>query len=154
MTTSPFGGLFDASPYGYTAEELRNIETVHRLRRATMAQRADFLADGHVHHRRGIVHIGQLNPAGPQGMTPDSIPDRDDEMIDIIAKDDRVWALWHVTGTHLGDIYGIPATGRPVRMIELGAWRFVDGKVAESWFFADELGLLRQLGKIGEPDWW
>jgi predicted ester cyclase len=149
-----FAGLFGARPADYTAEEQRNIDTVLALRRVAMSERRRFQADGHVHHRHGIVHIGQLNPDGPQGMTPRSIPDRVDEMIDIIAKDDRVWALWHVTGTHGSDIYGMPATGRPIKMIELGVWRFVDGLVAESWFFADELGLLRQLGKIADPDWW
>jgi ketosteroid isomerase-like protein len=38
-------------------------------------------------------------------------------------------------------------------MLELGIWRFADGRIAEAWFFADELALLRQLGKITDRLW-
>ncbi|MFJ6084959.1 ester cyclase [Streptomyces sp. NPDC092369] len=142
-----------ASTAEYTEEERRNLASFHAQRRALMADRKNYEAEGFVHHQRGIVHIPALDPAAPKGMTPASIPDRTDEIVDVIAKGDRVWALWYVTGTHDGDIYGIPATGQPIRMLELGLWRFVDGKAVEAWFWADEMALLRQIGKITEPVW-
>ncbi|UOZ03440.1 ester cyclase [Amycolatopsis sp. WQ 127309] len=151
---TPLSGLVEtlaASATEYTAEEQRNIEIFTEFRSSGMERRREFTTDDFVRHQHGIVHIGKLNPGGSHGMTPDSIPDRVDEIVDVIAKGDRVWALWYVTGTHDGDVYGIAATGKPVRMLELGVWRFVDGKMAEAWFFADELGLLVQLGKVTGP---
>jgi predicted ester cyclase len=69
-----------------------------------------------------------------------------DTIEDIIAKEDRVWAVWTMRGTHTGQLFGIPPTGRDVEVLEAGVWRLVDGLVAEAWFFGDELALLRQLG--------
>jgi predicted ester cyclase len=73
-----------------------------------------------------------------------------DTIEDLIAKDDRVWAVWTRRGTHTGQLFGIPATGQTIEILEAGIWRLVDGLVIEAWFFGDELRLLRQLGVI--PD--
>lgn len=77
---------------------------------------------------------------------PSAIADRKDEILDIIAKGDRVWCVWKIRGTHTGELFGIPATGREIELLEMGAWRFADGKVVEAWFFADEFALAAQLG--------
>jgi predicted ester cyclase len=61
-----------------------------------------------------------------------------------------VWAVWTMRGTHTGQLFGIPATGQPIEILEAGIWHLVDGQVIEAWFFGDELRLLRQLGVI--PD--
>lgn len=125
----------------YTEEEQRNIATALELRRVKFAQRKAFQADGYVVHRRGMAHLS----AATTGYHPDAIADRHDEILDIIAKGDRVWCVWRITGTHTGELFGIPATGRSIDVLEMGAWRFVDGKVAEAWFFADEYALTAQL---------
>jgi hypothetical protein len=74
-----------------------------------------------------------------------------DTIEDLIAKDDRVWAVWTMRGTHTGQLFGIPATGQPIEILEAGIWRLVDGLVIEAWFFGDELSLLRQLGIVEDP---
>jgi predicted ester cyclase len=81
------------------------------------------------------------------GYDANSIFNRVDTIEDIIAKGDRVWAVWTMRGVHAGQLFGIPATGRTVEVIEVGLWRIADGLVAEAWFFGDELALLRQLGR-------
>jgi hypothetical protein len=134
-------GLFADRPLAYTAEEQHNIDTALRLRRATFEGRKSFHGPGFVVHRRGMAH---LTDAG-SGYHSAAIADRVDEIVDIIAKDDRVWCVWKIRGTHTGELFGIPPTGRTIEVLEMGAWRFVDGKVVEAWFFADEYALADQL---------
>lgn len=125
----------------YTDEERRNIATALRLRTATFEQRKAFHGPGFVVHRRGMAHLSE----GTAGYHPEAIADRHDEILDIVAKGDRVWCVWRIEGTHTGELFGIPATGRRIEVLEMGAWRFADGLVVEAWFFADEFALVAQL---------
>lgn len=125
----------------YTDEEQRNIDTALRLRQASFDQRKAFHGPGFTVHRKGMAHLS----AASAGYHPAAIADREDEIVDIIAKGDRVWCVWRIRGTHTGELFGVPATGRPIDVLEMGAWRFVDGKVVEAWFFADEYALAAQL---------
>ena len=45
-------------------------------------------------------------------------------------------------------LQGIPASGQTVRVTGVNVARFVDGKIAESWFNFDMLSLLQQIGAI------
>jgi predicted ester cyclase len=129
-----------------TDEEQRNIETVIALRRASFQQRKAFHGPGFVVHRRGMAHLAAGGDFPGTGYDSAAIADRVDEIVDIIAKDDRVWCVWMIRGTHTGPLFGIAPTGRPIEVLEMGAWRFHNGKVAEAWFFADEYALAGQLG--------
>ena len=134
-------------PRSYTAEERANIETVLQLRSAPFSQRKNYMHPAMVRHRWGFASLaditGMKDGAGYDART---CSDRVDTIEDLIAKDDRVWAVWTMRGTHTGQLFGIPATGRPIEVLETGIWRLQDGLVAEAWFFGDELRLLRQLG--------
>jgi predicted ester cyclase len=132
---------------GSDLQEAANIELVRRYRAAPMAARHEFQAPYYRTVRRGLQHVAEL--AGfPEsgGFTQASIPDRVDEIQHIVAHGDQVWATWLVKGTHRGPLFGIEGTGRPVEMLEFGMWTVRDGQLAEGWFMADELALLRQLG--------
>jgi hypothetical protein len=85
------------------------------------------------------------------GYDASTCSDRVDTIEDLIAKDDRVWAVWTMRGTHTGQLFGIPATGQPIEILEAGIWRLVDGLVIEAWFFGDELRLLRQPVAPNDP---
>ena len=67
---------------------------------------------------------------------------------DLIAEGDRVAARTTLRATHLGDFFGIPATGKTVEVSGVHIVRIADGKVAEHWGTNDDLGLMRQLGVI------
>jgi predicted ester cyclase len=142
----------DADPRSYTAEEQANIETVLRLRSAPFSQRKNYLHPAMARHRWGFASLaditGMKDGAGYDART---CSDRVDTIEDLIAKGDRVWAVWTMRGTHTGQLFGIPATGRPIEVLETGIWRLQDGLVAEAWFFGDELRLLRQLGVVPDP---
>jgi len=75
-----------------------------------------------------------------------AFPDRVDVIEQVIADGDRVGLLFRVTGTHTGNFFGIPPTGRPVNVYEVALLRIVDGQMVEGWFMMDEAELLRQLG--------
>lgn len=58
---------------------------------------------------------------------------------------------WVWTGTHLGDMPNLPATGKKVRLPGISMIRVEDGKFAEIWDQDDQLSLLIQLGVIQLP---
>ena len=76
-----------------------------------------------------------------------AIPDRKDIIEVIIAEDDMVGVKYRITGTHLGNLYGIPATNKPIDIYSLAFYKVKDGIITESFEMADEAALLKQLGK-------
>jgi steroid delta-isomerase-like uncharacterized protein len=68
---------------------------------------------------------------------------------DLIAQGDRVCARWTWNATHKGDFLGISATGKRVTMTGTTIFRFRgDGKITETWWEHDQLGLMQQLGVL------
>ena len=55
-----------------------------------------------------------------------------------------------LTGTHEGELMGIPPTGRKIEVNEIHIYRMQDGKAVEHRVGRDDLGTMRQLGVI--PD--
>ncbi|MFJ2833260.1 ester cyclase [Streptomyces sp. NPDC087263] len=132
-------------------QERSNIQFVLKFRALPFAERSNYTVEGFRPSRMGMANLGELNTGEGPNYTADSIPDREDDILDIIAKGDRVWATWLIRGTHGGALYGIPATGNKVEVLEVGQWRIQDDLIAEAWFFVDELALVRQLGVWPEP---
>jgi predicted ester cyclase len=71
---------------------------------------------------------------------------------DILSEGDMVAARVAFRGTHRGEFQGIPPTGKEVAFSSIEIDRMVDGKVQEHWFELDQLGLMRQLGVLPEPE--
>jgi steroid delta-isomerase-like uncharacterized protein len=66
---------------------------------------------------------------------------------DIFSSGDKVVVRWTGEGTHIGDINGMPATGKKVLDISaISIHRMEKGKIAETWEVWDTLGFLQQLG--------
>jgi predicted ester cyclase len=55
------------------------------------------------------------------------------------------------TGTHQGELMGIPPTGRQIRVPAVDIARLSGGLIAERWGGLDTFSLLQQLGVIGAP---
>ncbi len=70
---------------------------------------------------------------------------------DIFAAGDRVATRGRWGGTHLGDFFGIPATGRLFEVTHMHIFRIEDGKIAEHWANRDDLGHREQLGMVLMP---
>jgi predicted ester cyclase len=69
---------------------------------------------------------------------------------DLIAEGDRVIAFWHFSGVHRGPVLGVEPTQRTVEAHTVTIARFEKGKVVEYESRPDRLGLLLQLGQLGE----
>ena len=53
-----------------------------------------------------------------------------------------------LTGTHRGELAGIPATGKSVEFDCTDIIRVEDGKVAEHWGTTDNMSLMQQIGAV------
>jgi steroid delta-isomerase-like uncharacterized protein len=81
----------------------------------------------------------------------EAFPDFHMEVEDVLAEGDRVAYRATVTGTHRGEILGIPATGRSFRVQHMHLLRMEDGRAAEHWATRDDLGMMIQLGVVPPP---
>jgi steroid delta-isomerase-like uncharacterized protein len=94
-------------------------------------------------------------PPGPEGvkvianMFRTAFPDYWMTIDYMVAEDDRVGARFTQGGTHRAEIFGVPASGKTVKFSEMGILRIADGKVVESWYDVDMMGLMQQLGVAG-----
>jgi predicted ester cyclase len=77
-----------------------------------------------------------------------ALPDTRMSHEDTVVGGDKVLVRWRSTGTHEGELMGVPPTGRRVTMTGFDLFRIEGGKIAEMWQEADRLGLLEQLGVI------
>lgn len=66
----------------------------------------------------------------------------------LIAEGDKVVEQWQANGTHVGDFFGIPPTGRSGSLQGISTYQIRDGKIVKRWGNSDDIGLLRQLGVI------
>jgi steroid delta-isomerase-like uncharacterized protein len=67
---------------------------------------------------------------------------------DVIAEGDRVVVRWTNSGTHVGEFFGAPATGKGFTIAGVDIYRLEDGKMAEHWHVVDQLSMLQQLGML------
>jgi steroid delta-isomerase-like uncharacterized protein len=97
-------------------------------------------------------------PPGREGfkglnvMFRSAMPDVWVEIDNVVAEDDRVGCRWVSTGTHTGDLFGIPPTGKKVEVTATVFYRVEDGRLAEGWINRVDVGLIRQLGVIPSPE--
>jgi steroid delta-isomerase-like uncharacterized protein len=75
-------------------------------------------------------------------------PDLHVTVEDLFGEEDRLVARNTVTGTHRGEYFGVPPTGKSVTYHEMFIVRFADGRIAETWGVVDLLAQMKQLGAI------
>jgi len=95
---------------------------------------------------------------GPEGVKQlasafrSAFPDMQSTVEDQIAEGDKVVTRYTFSGTHQGELMGIPPTGNRVQMTGIYMSRISGGKIVEEWYNYDVLGLMQQLGVIPPPD--
>jgi steroid delta-isomerase-like uncharacterized protein len=62
------------------------------------------------------------------------------------AGDTRIAARFTMRGTHQGDFFGIPATGKSIAVQAVNFYRISSGKLVEERGQPDLLGLMQQIG--------
>ena len=148
-----------ASAQDTTADEARNKAAVRRLKESQGTSDyeqvlAELQSPDYRRLRGGFENLA-ANAAGSElaeAAQPvrTAFPDRADTIEQMIADGDMVGMQFRVQGTHEGNFFGIPATGKSIDIQEVAIMRLEDGKIVEGWFMADEVELLKQLG-VGLP---
>jgi predicted ester cyclase len=67
---------------------------------------------------------------------------------DMIAEGDKVVVRVTARGTHKGELFGLPPTGKRLTMTGIAIYRIAGGKIVERWSEQDKLGIMQQLGVI------
>lgn len=75
-----------------------------------------------------------------------AIPDLHFEVTHKFVRGNQVAERWHITGTHLGPLMGVPATGRHVDIPGIGMVQMREGKFLSDWFMLDVASTMRQIG--------
>ncbi|WNH12901.1 ester cyclase [Thalassobellus suaedae] len=73
-------------------------------------------------------------------------------MKNVFGQDDNIVKHWHYKGTHTGDFFGIPATGKTVNIEGVTLVKMNAGKIAQEQDFMDNMLFLQQLGIISSPE--
>ena len=69
-------------------------------------------------------------------------------LVDVFGQGDKIVKHWHFKGTHTGECFGIPASGKEVDIDGVTLVKMKDGKIAQEQDFSDNLSVYRQLGII------
>lgn len=106
---------------------------------------ADFRAHGTGPETTGLDGLQRLTNAWRR-----AFPDWRDEIDDVIAERDMVTLRIRASGTHLGKLAGIPATGEKCRWGMIEILRVEKGKVAEQWGYSDFGNVLTHVRAVAE----
>jgi steroid delta-isomerase-like uncharacterized protein len=68
--------------------------------------------------------------------------------IDIFGQGDNIVKHWNLKGTHDGEMFGIPATGKKVDLSGTTIVKMKDGKILQEQDFFDNHSFLSQLGLL------
>lgn len=77
-----------------------------------------------------------------------AFPDLKYEIEDMVIGADAVAVRTTLRGTHRGDFFGLPPTGKRVEVSQMTIEHFKDGKIVAHHRVTDELTLQRQLGVV------
>jgi steroid delta-isomerase-like uncharacterized protein len=97
-------------------------------------------------------------PRGVEGvrwfteMMRQAIPDMRVTLNRVIGEGDLVADYWTATGTHKGEMMGMPATNKKFTISGSTLARFTGGKISEMWALGDNLGMMQQLGLAPVPE--
>ena len=80
-----------------------------------------------------------------------SFPDWHSTFEELVAEGNRVAERWTGRGTHLGELMGIPPTGKRVEGPGSVFYRIAGGKIVEFRGQLDMMGIMQQLGVISPP---
>ena len=85
-----------------------------------------------------------------QGFTAfrSAFPDWREEIVEVVAEEDKVVGRFKCSGTHRGEMMGIAPTGRHMEVDEVYFLRVENGKFVEFWGLEDYLSRIRQLGLL------
>lgn len=111
---------------------------------------SELLHPDYVNHSPGSPEL----PRGREGVRivvealRRGFPDLHYTIDDLVVGEDAVAVRATMTGTHTGDLFGMPPTGKSVRVTQYTIERFADGRIAHHYRLTDDLTMMRQLGML------
>lgn len=133
---------------GLTAAQQLAIETLYR---AFNEQNPDLLDDVLVEDWQDIP-LGPGQQPGLAGMKPiiamfvAAFPDVKITIQDIFGHDGRAAVRAQITGTHLGEFFGIAPTGKPIAIAIHEFHQLTADRITHTWHLEDWFGMLNQIG--------
>jgi steroid delta-isomerase-like uncharacterized protein len=108
-----------------------------------------FVAPDYIEHSEGFQGVEPFR----QQITAfrGAFPDLRVTIEDLFTVGDRFASRTTVTGTHTGDLMGLPATGRHITVEAVDLGRIENGQAKERWGGLNMYSLLTQLGMIPAP---
>jgi len=110
----------------------------------------ELVAPDYTEHSEGFQGVGPFKQqvAAFRAAFPDLRVTVDDVLL---ADGGRFASRTTVTGTHTGDLMGMPATGRRISVEAVDIGRVENGQAKERWGGLNLYSMLTQLGAIPEP---
>jgi hypothetical protein len=72
-------------------------------------------------------------------------------VVKVFGQGDEIVKHWNFKGTHTGEFFGIPATGKPVDINGVTLVKMKNGKIAREHDFMDNMVFMQQLGLLSNP---
>ncbi len=137
---------------GKSSEEERNESAIRRLI-------PEIWGKGNLNAVDELYAPNFVDHSAPKGFPPNregikqqvqmyrkAFPDSQVTIGEVITEGDRAAGRFTLTGTHKGELFGIPPTGKHVTVEGLALGRYENGKLVEGWEVADTQKLMEQLG--------
>jgi ketosteroid isomerase-like protein len=73
-------------------------------------------------------------------------------MVSVFGQGDNIVKHWNFKGTHTGEFFGMPATGKKVDIDGVTLVKMKEGKIDQEQDFMDNMVFLQQLGIVSSPE--
>lgn len=123
-------------------DHLATVEEIHAYYLSGVQLDAEaereFFADDYVHHTPEAGQAPDFSGVLQSNeMFEGALDELEMEVLQIVAQDDLVSTYKVITGIHVGDTLGPPATGRRVRIPIMDLTRYRDRQISEHWHVMD-----------------
>jgi len=85
------------------------------------------------------------------GMMRSGFPDIQWTLDELVSEGDKVAARFVMNGTHKGVFFGVPPTGKEIKVRASNFYKFSNGQIVEEYGQPDMLSLLQQIGAVPAP---
>ncbi len=111
----------------------------------------EIIDENYVNHSPG----GTVKPLpGAAGLKPilaamrQGFPDLHYSIQDLVITEDRIVARVKMSGTLMGELWGMQPNGKKVEVNQINIEYIKKGKITQHWRLTDELNMMKQLGAI------
>ena len=146
-----------SNPGSRSAQDQARRQSIDLLYRAFSDQNPDLLDDAVTADWDDIPLAPGQGP-GPEGLKPiirgfiEALPDVRITAHDVLMDQGRAAVRAEITGTHLGPLFGIAATGKKVSFRIHEFHEFEGERIKRTWHMEDWFGLFQQLGAFPALD--